>query len=181
MKKLFLPLLLVALALSLSTTQINAATVWSGALLTFAEVSGASPTLATNQDRLTSHDWLTRGSVQGLYNASTESGFSHFLSPADTQWADGTLANFNTLVYHDWNTWAKSIHGGPGGTVGVNAVLHLVTDDIYLSIKFTSWGAGGSGGFSYQRTTPSVVPEPATLALLGLGLPALLAFRRRKS
>ncbi len=33
-------------------------------------------------------------------------------------------------------------------------VLHLITDDIYIDIKFLSWTSGGNGGFSYERSTP---------------------------
>jgi hypothetical protein len=156
----------------------KAATIWNGPLISFTKANGANPTLAANQDRLTPQDWLTRGNSQGLYNASTEGGFSHFLSPADTMWADGTLANYSTLSYHDWNTWAKGIHGGPSATVGVPAVVHLLTADIYLSIDFTSWTSGGAGGgFSYLRSTPSVVPEPAAGLLLLGGLAAAAGVR----
>jgi hypothetical protein len=49
----------------------------------------------------------------------------------------------------------------PPGSVGVDAVVHLITDDIYLSLKFTSWSASGSGGgFSYERSTPGSGPPP---------------------
>jgi hypothetical protein len=59
------------------------------------------------------------------------------------------------LTYTDWDTWAKNIHLGPPNTVGVNAVMHLITDDIYLNVTFTSWG-GSAGGFAYSRSTPVV-------------------------
>ena len=34
-------------------------------------------------------------------------------------------------------------------------VVHLITDNIYIDIKFTSWGqgSGAGGGFSYERST----------------------------
>lgn len=38
--------------------------------------------------------------------------------------------------------------------VGKNMVLHLVEDNIYISIKFTSWSSGTKGGFAYERSTP---------------------------
>lgn len=136
-------------------------------MISFSEAPGANPALPANQDRLTSDIWITRGSIDGLYNAKTESGFTHYFSPQGTEWADGTLANYASLTYTDWNTWAKNIHGGPPNTVGVQAVMYLVPDNIYLSVEFTSWG-GSSGGFSYLRSTP--VPEPTAALLLLAGV-----------
>jgi hypothetical protein len=72
----------------------------------------------------------------------------------------------------------NAVRFGPG-------VVHLISDDIYLDINFTSWTQGGDvngGGFSYTRSTPgaSPVPEPATATLLVLGAAAGMAVRRRK-
>jgi hypothetical protein len=161
------------LGLAASAPQLRAVPiVWNGPLTSFTKFDFANPALAANQDRLTSDIWLTRSSTLGLYNASSEAGFSHFFSPAGTQWANGSLANYATLAYTDWNTWAKGVNPGPPSTVGINAVVHLLPDDIYFSIRFTSWtGSGGGGGFSYIRSTP--IPEPST-ALLAIGGMAIL-------
>ena len=43
----------------------------------------------------------------------------------------------------------------------LNAVVHLVLDDIYLDINFSYWAAGrfgGSGGFAYMRAEPPAAP-----------------------
>jgi len=114
-----------------------------------------------NQDRMTSNVWITRGAIQGIFNAAVESSFAHFSSPAGTEWANGTLANYASLTYHDWNSWAKGVNVNPPSTVGVDAVVHLISDDIYVGIKFTFWG-GSTGLFAYQRTTP---PLPPTLTM----------------
>ena len=37
--------------------------------------------------------------------------------------------------------------------VGQNMVLHLIADDVYISIKLTSWATGRAGGFAYERST----------------------------
>jgi autotransporter-associated beta strand protein len=136
------------------SSMANAAVVWTGPTTTFTDIAGSDPTQAVNQDRLTSNVWIARGSLQGIYNAEKESGFTHFVSPKDTEWADGTTAGYASLTYTDWNTWAKIDHAGPPSTVGVNAVMHLITDDIYLDVTFTSWG-GSAGGFAYERSTPA--------------------------
>ena len=142
----------------------NGATLWTGPTTNFVNLAGSNPALAANQDRLTPGVWITRGSTEGIYNAATETGFTHFFSPADTEWSDGTLADYASLSYVDWNTWAKTDHGGPPGTVGVNAVVHLINEDIYLSANFTSWGGDG-GGFSWTRSTPAPADQPPTVAI----------------
>jgi glucose/arabinose dehydrogenase len=145
-------LLFAGLAAPVAT---KAATIWNG--------PPVSESNATEPDQITANVWLTRGGSQGLYNAKTESFFTHFFSPADTEWADGTTANYASLSYTDWNTWAKNIHGGPPNTVGVNAVVHLKTDDIYIDITFTSWSIGSA--YSYQRATPLAANNPPTVTI----------------
>ena len=158
-----------------------AATIWNGPLMTFSQAPGSNPSLPANQDRITSDLWITRATSLGLFNAHNESSFTHFSSPQGTLWADGTLANALALSYTDWNSWAKGVHAGPPSTVGVQAVVHDTLDDIYFSIKFTSWDSGGVGGYSYMRSTMPV-PEPAAAALLLLGA-GVMVLRRpaRKS
>jgi len=159
----------------------NASTIWTGPEISFSDVAGNDPTQSVNQDRLTSDVWITRGSAQGIFNIEQESGFTHDLSPTDTQWADGTVeaGDPSLLSYTDWNTWAKDDHGGPPSTVGVDAVMHIVSDDIYLDVTFTSWGSIG-GGFSYLRSTPAAVPEPGTIALLASVCAGALVYCRRR-
>ena len=131
-----------------------AATLWTGPRVVFTKADGADPSQAANQDRLTPTVWLTRGSREGLYNAAREASFAHSSSPADTEWATGTTADYASLTYRDWESWTRSV-GKPPGTPGVNAVLHLKTDDIYIDVKFLSWSArANGGGFAYERSTP---------------------------
>jgi len=152
------------------TTTLADATIWNGPLTTFTEPAGGTGTSPADQDRITPGVWLTRNTTQGLYNAATETGFTAFVSPADTKWAYGTLANYASLTYTDWEDWTGH---NPPSIVDQQAVLHLVNEDIYMSVEFLSWGIRGSGGFSYLRSTASV-PEPSSAALLV----AALAFFR---
>jgi hypothetical protein len=127
--------------------------------------------------------WLTRGNSGGqLYNAKNESDSSKSTSPDDTQWALGTTSNIGTLTFSTFRGTSK-----PQDAVGQNMVLHLVTDDIYIDIKITSWTSGrnSGGGFSYERSTDpnlsivdyempklSLYPNPSTSFLRISGLKA---------
>src|SRR6266481_1080223 len=159
-------LLLITLGVAAFSAALSsrAATLWTGPATSFVNVAGTDPTQAANQDRLTANVWITRSASQGLWNAATEGGFTHFLSPQGTEWSDGLLANYASLSYVNWNTWAKIQHFGPFGTVGVNAVVHLIADDIYLSVTVTSWGGPG-GGFSYSRSTPPGANQSPTVSI----------------
>jgi glucose/arabinose dehydrogenase len=157
--------LLVSLCLvTVALPSARSSTVWTGPMTAFTDVAGSDPTQPANQDRLTPGVWITRGTELGIYNTAVESSFTHFSSPLDTEWANGTTANFSTLSYTDWNTWAKNINGGPPSTVGVQAVVHLINEDIYLDVMFTAWGGTG-GGFSWQRSTPAASNAPPTVAI----------------
>lgn len=114
---------------------------------------------------MTDNVWITRAASQGIFNIKQEPAFVHFSSPKDTEWANGTLANYASLTYQNWNTWAKGVNPNPPSTVGVDAVVHLISDDIYVGIKFMSWGEGGVGLFSYQRTTPAAAPTQPALGI----------------
>lgn len=153
------------LAFLLASVSWGAATVWNGPTVSFSKASSANPNLSANQDRITDNVWLTRGATQGLFNIKTESSYAHNSSPAGTEWADGTTATYSSLTYTDWETWTGGIGSVPG-ILGRNAVVHLIADDIYLDLTFTSWGTGSlaGGSFSYTRSTPSV---PSNLTWTG--------------
>jgi hypothetical protein len=151
-----LRILAVAL-LALSTLFTQAATIWTGPTISYTQ-PGTDPTQPANQDRLTDAVWITRGASMGIFNAVTESSYTHDVSPAGTRWAYGSLANYATLTYAPWEIWNGK---KPPSMIGQDAVLHLMAEDIYLSIKFTAW-PGILGGFSYERSTPA--PSAPTLA-----------------
>jgi len=174
----------------------HATTIWTGPDLDFVK-----PNFGAQMDTLTSNVRIARAETSGIYNDVTESAYAFGLSPADTEWAwrlggkNGgvadvgmTAANFANLEFSDWRT----AHGAnPLDSLDLPGVLHLISDDVYLDIVFTSWtcapGPRGSdprcaglagGGFAYTRSTPSL-PEPAAGALLGLGVAGLLVTRSR--
>jgi len=141
-----------------------AAQVWTGPLTTFTQAPGADPTLPASQDRLTGNVWITRATTMGLYNAETETSYTHLSSPAGTEWALGALADYAALTYSSWEgLFGGTGGGGPTAIVGNQTVVHLLADDIYLSMVLTSWPQHG-GGFSYQRST-AAVPVPPTVSI----------------
>jgi hypothetical protein len=168
--------------------------VWNGPPIAFTKPNFADWTLPVNQDRLTNNVWLTRADTLPLFNIAIESFFSGG-APHDTEWAFGptqpgnpgpiSASNHANLVFDNFVLSLNSLIGvnivpfGPG-------VLHLISDDIYLDIRFTSWTIeDGGGGFSYIRSTPGQpppppVPEPASATLLLLGAATSVAARWRK-
>jgi hypothetical protein len=135
----------------LAAPSVQAATVWEGPLLNYNQPA-PDPTQATNQDRITPDVWLTRANSGGLFNAALETTFTN-RSPANTEWAFGSLTNAAALHYTNWLGWLNG--NSPTTIVGSNVVAHLIAEDMYVSFKFSYWAAKGAGGFTYQRSTPS--------------------------
>lgn len=141
---------LAALILVITSIQFSAQTSWTGSKITFTKANGANPSSEANQDRITDNVWITRGNAGGqIYNAKTESIDNKSTSPADTEWALGTISDgIGNLSFNNFRTTVR-----PKSAVGQNLVLHLITDDIYIDIKFLSWSQNRQGGFSYERST----------------------------
>ncbi len=155
---------------------VSASIVWSGLTYTFVNTAGSDPTLPANQDRITDNVWITRATNQGIYNIAQEAFYQGARrtgpSPMGTEWAFGTTANYSTLTYR---SWALAANGAPPSLVGRDMVVHLIDDDIYLDIRFTAWGVGGIGGFTYIRA----IPAPGAAALMGLA--SVLPVCRRRT
>ena len=104
-----------------------------------------------NQDRLTLNVWITRGNGGGqIYNAAISENADKVNSPVGTEWAIGNLDDVSSLSFGAFRATVTK----PKNVVGKNLVVHLIKDDVYLSLKFTSWSGGKKGGFSYERSTP---------------------------
>ena len=153
-KKLLLFLFLIS---SMSCSEVNdepndtsSSIIWNGSLITFEKSDGADPTAEANQDRLTSNVWITRGNNGGqIYNIAKENTSNKDNSPIGTAWAIGTLDQIESLSFNKFRVAV----GNPKDVVGKDLVLHLIEDDIYLSVKFSSWSSGQKGGFAYSRST----------------------------
>src|ERR1035441_5135542 len=90
----------------------QAVTVWNGPPITFTQAA-PYPNPPGDRDQLTAHVALTRatpsgGGTGGIFNAVVESAFTKGVSPVDTEWAVGALADYATLTYADWTTAGRS-------------------------------------------------------------------------
>ena len=129
---------------------LSNATVWRGETKTFTKFDNSDPNSEENQDRITSNVWITRGNSGGqIYNIVSETSADSNSSPAGTRWALGTIEEISSLSFSNF----RGAVGKPKNVVGKNLVLHLIEDNIFLSVKFTSWSENKLGGFSYQRST----------------------------
>ena len=157
-------LTLIAIACLFVPLAASAATVWNGPTTSFTQAS-PYPNPPGDRDQLTANVALTRGVPSGgnggIFNAVTETTFTKFASPADTEWAVGSLADYATLSYTDWTSVGSGnpVHNLPGQQL----VLHLISDDIYLSIQFTSLPSGP--GLAYIRSTPPAANVPPAVAI----------------
>jgi hypothetical protein len=155
---IFFYILIISFTLSACSTNedevpgdTTSSIIWTGTNKTFSKADGADHTQASNQDLLTSNVSITRANDGGqIFNISKESAANKNSSPAGTTWSIGSINNINNLSFTNF----RSAVGKPKDVVGKNLVLHLVDDNIYLSVKFTSWSEGQKGGFAYERSTP---------------------------
>lgn len=138
---------------------LKAPIIWNSGSLTFTK------TAPGQQDCITANNCLTRITV--LYNSARETVSGNqgctYVGPANTEWAIGNIANWNTLTYRR----LYSVNNcSPPGMVGVPMVLHLISEDIYLQVTFNSWQSAGSN-FSYTRSTGPQVASAAPFDLDG--------------
>ena len=158
MKNIYITLITGLLAVQL----VSAQTIWAGETLIFTKPSGSDWTLEANQDRITDNVWLTRANNQGIFNIAQEEDYATESSPLGTEWSFGTTGEIETLTFADWETAVNAL---PLQMLNQDMVLHLLTDDIYIDLKFTSWFSGqgqGGGGFTYERSTdPSLSARSA--------------------
>ena len=136
---------------------INAQTVWNGPNITFTKPNFADYMSEVNQDRITDNVWITRADTKGIFNIKRETSYTGSdtsgNSPLDTEWAFGTTNNLGSLTF---STWAIAFGMSPLNILNKEMVVHLMTDEIYINIKFLSWSTATTGaGFSYERSTDS--------------------------
>ena len=122
---------------------------WIGPEVTFIHTNYGSEI-----DIIEGNTQITRGTEQGIYNPAEESGWDSNQSPVFTQWnADGwdDLSDVTTRNYTSF--YAVNNAGSLGyQVVGTEYIMHDTDNDIYYTVKFTSWQSNAlGGGFSYIR------------------------------
>ena len=129
-------------------------TIWTGEELSFVLADDSDITAPGNQDTITSNVIITRASGGGqIFNLAIEAMSDENISPAGTAWAVGRTDDLENLTF----TPFREAVGRPRDAVGVDLVLHLVEDNIFLNVTFTDWSVGrnNGGGFAYRRATPN--------------------------
>ena len=130
----------------------------------FTKLNGAQWTLASNRDSITPSCVLTRQSSNGLYNYATQTDVSDTAN-TNIEYAMGTHENYTS----PWYTTFKDLkyHTSCSGMYclsGHTITIHILDDDLYFELEFTSWSSGGmmgnGGGFSYTRTAVSCNEAP---------------------
>ena len=132
-----------------TSTDTSSPIIWSGPMVQFSKEDNSDSSQESNQDRITSNVWITRGNGGQIFNIAKENSANKANSPVGTSWAKGSIDNIDNLTFEPFRTAV----GQPKAVVGSDLVLYLVDDDIYLSVKFTSWSQGQKGGFAYERSS----------------------------
>tara|TARA_B100001094_G_scaffold296096_1_gene318029 strand:- start:110 stop:631 length:522 start_codon:yes stop_codon:yes gene_type:complete len=125
--------------------------IWAGPTLTFIKENGADHTDPAHQDAITDNVVLTRGIQGSLMNVIVEDTAKE-QSPAGTEWAVGRTEDLQTLEFKPLKAAAKN---EMKSVPGMDFVLHLIEEDIYIDVTFLSWNSGGEsgGGVGYKRST----------------------------
>lgn len=145
----FLALIAVALPMARS------ATIWNGPNITWTK-SGSTPSDTIIPGKVV----LTRGGRDVLYNTAAGESFANGISsPKDTEWAFGSIANATSLSYQSLDSMRNGFLAGI--LVGNQMVMHVISQDIYISITFTVWGSHGAGTVSYTRSTAPAAATPS--------------------
>ena len=132
-----------------TTNDTSLSNIWNGPIKFFEKKDNTNQLEKANQDSITENVIITRGNSGGqIFNIAKENEADKYKSPIGTEWAIGSLNQIDSLVFKDFRLAVK-----PQYVVGKKLVLHLIEEDIYLSVEFKSWSSGKKGGFSYDRST----------------------------
>lgn len=131
----------------------QAGTLWTGPNISFSHTGPST----NGADTIVPGVALTRNNNNVLINIAAHEKTAGTSSPADTLWGFGSLPNTN-VTYHTM----ESLRTGDLQAVILNQpmILHLLNEDIYIGIKFTTWAQFHNGSFAYTRSTPPPPSNP---------------------
>ena len=108
-------------------------------------------TLSENRDFITPTCEITRQNSAPLYNYVTQSNSYDNLENSNIRWKAGAYDDDTWPYENDLENLSGigNLTSLPGSTV----TLHVLDDDLYFELYFTSWTCcGDGGGFAYTRT-----------------------------
>lgn len=107
---------------------------------------------------------LSRNGNHWLFNTNVDLLGAAAGTPSDTEWAFGDLGDYASLSYQTFDSFRLAAGGNLSAllvTVPASPmVVHLINENIYLSVTFSAWPQGG-GFFAYTRSTPAAVSAPS--------------------
>ena len=132
---------------------VSVSNIWRGRDVYFRKATDDNWNEKGFQDSISSSTILTRANKQSIFNIFSEQSYSEN-SPENTEWAFGNLDQIEDLNFCEFSCL---VQGKPNRLIDEPLVLHLIEENIYLSIVFTYWGGGQTndpGAVSYYRSTP---------------------------
>lgn len=137
----------------------------------FVKDDGADPSLAANQDCITSNVCLTRASQRGIYNAVDETEYDKEggTSPKGTTWAGCFTDGAYTT---DYMPWIDRVQDFAAGWPRDPSSVYLVEDDAYHDMIVIAWTPNADGGriaWFRKPADPATVPPLSVAAISGLG------------
>ena len=121
-------------------------------------VSFTKPDYGTTQDNISAAVHIKRNNSKGIYNSVLESSYDDedYTSPLDTEWTyyDVPWGDLRNIKDREYFSWAEAVNFyPPDNMIGAEMVMHIISEDRYFKVIFSSWTSGGlGGGFSYERT-----------------------------